>query len=74
MHIRADIRVVLGPGLDVLDPEVRTDLLHLLLHPARGRGHREEERFFRGGEVALGEEDVGIIARPPGGTRRRSGA
>ncbi len=34
-HVRPDVRVVLGPGLDVFNPEVRTDILNFFLYPAR---------------------------------------
>ena len=61
-HIRADIRIVLRPCLDMFDPEVGTDILDFLLRPARRCGHGEEKGLVGSCEVTFGKENVRIIA------------
>ncbi len=62
VHVRADIGIVLGPGLDMGDAKVPADLFYLTLHPARGGSHREEEGLVGGGKVPLGQKNVRVVA------------
>jgi len=65
VDVGPDILVGLHPGLDRLDMEVCTDLLHLQPVPSRGCGHREQQGLACRRAVVPGKEDVGVVSHRP---------